>query len=137
MTYEIANMGSSSLRFEKVGVEFQTSTVGKQSEFFTSANTMMVVTPEGYMTYYGGPFGTEPDLPEDTPSPFVIPPSGSVELEASGTGTPLQLITDGAEARRDYRVIVTLYTGSTAVHGPFTIHVTAREGRDRGVFAFE
>lgn len=137
MTCEVANAGTSPVRFDRVGVEFQTSTIGKRNEFFTSANTMTVVTAKGYATYYGGPFGEKPKPPRNKVEPFAIPPARSVRLEVSGTGTPLQLVAERAGARREYRAIVTLYSGDVIAHGPFTIAVTAREGGDKRTLIFE
>lgn len=137
MKYRLMNFGSSPLRFDKIGVEFQTSTLGKKNEYFPSAHTMTVITEKGYRVYYGGHFGEKPNLPTGIDEPFVIPPSHSLELEISGEGTPLQLVVDDSGARRDYKIIITLYASDTISHGPFTINVTALEGKDKTKFKFE
>lgn len=133
MTYELVNLGAAAARFDKIGILFQTTTVGKTNDFFASANTMTVMTAEGLTTYFGGFFGSEkPELPPTRNRPFVIPPSKAMQLEVSGHGTPLQLVVgDDGEARRDYKVTITVYSGEVASHGPFTVNVTAREGKDR------
>lgn len=127
MTYEVINLSQSPLSFDKVGVEFKTSTIGEENDFFPSTNTITVISDEGYSVYFGGPFGDKPDLPETKLEPFFIPPSRVLQLEVDGHGTPLQLVVDGGDARRDYKIIITFYSGDTPSHGPFTINVTARE----------
>lgn len=128
MTYEVANLSKSPLGFDKIRVEFKTSIIGKENKFFPSANTITVISEEGYMVYFGGPFGGDkPDIPKIKLEPFVIPPSRVLQLDIDGQGTPLQLVVQDDDARRDYKIIITLYSGDIVSHGPFTINVTARE----------
>jgi hypothetical protein len=134
MTYELVNLGASPLRFDKIEIVFWSQEITEANKFFVSADTVTLMTERGFTTYFGDPYvsGEKPKLPRAKNRPLVIPPLKAIKLEVSGYGTPLELVVrDDGEAKRNYKVILTICSGKATSHGPFTVNVAAREGKDR------
>ena len=134
MQFKIANSTSSTLRFEKISVDFQVNNPNRtqspelKDRYIPTTNALVTKHGDGYRVTYGL-FGImPPKAPEGTVLPFVLPKGVAMELEVNNAQV-------GLFSGDLYKVIIKAFSGQT-VYGPFTVNVAATYDDAKKEFIF-
>lgn len=111
MNYEIGNLGSKELVFDKVAIEFQFISEG---HFRTIAKTITIAGDGKYEVHFGqgGKFHS---LTDKNLRSFIIRPYTGMRFDVHSGPRHLEI--------GQYRVSIAIWSGKKVIHGPFTVYV--------------
>ncbi len=128
MNYKITNFSSSSVKFNKIEIEFQIPTTeNANGEFATCTYITGTKTNDGCENYYG--LMSPPEIKEKKLKSFSLKPGEKIELQAYSSDIGLFI--------GKYRILIKLCSDEKVIHGPFKADVSVSLNNKKNKYVFK